>query len=123
MIKYQNQINNVKEDSESQEYYLINNVKKSISTEVQECYRFSNYLVDPNRRSFYTVVRILGFVLKFIQSLKNQCFKKQQHMQYEPAVPELSDKEINLAKQYFFKKSNIRSKTVLKTITISTNHN
>ena len=48
MIKYQNQINNVKEDSESQEYYLINNIKKSISSEVQECYRFSNYLVDPD---------------------------------------------------------------------------
>ena len=47
MIKYQNQINDAKEDSESQECYLINNIKKNISVEVQECYRFSDYLVDP----------------------------------------------------------------------------
>ena len=46
MIKYQNQINDVKEELESQEYYLINDIKKNISIEVQECCRFSNYLVE-----------------------------------------------------------------------------
>ena len=120
-IKYQNQINDAKEDSESQECYLI--IKKNISTISRKTsqlkfrsaiYRFSNYLVDPNRRSFHTVVRIFGFVLKFIQSLKSQCFKKQQHKQHKPAVPELSDKEINLAKQYFFRKATSEVKQFLK---------
>ena len=53
-------------------------------------------------------------MLKFIQSLKSQCFKKQQHIQHKLAVPELSDKEINLAKQYFFKKATSEVKQFLK---------
>ena len=114
MIKYQSQINDVKEDSESQECYLINDIKKNISIEVQECYRFSNYLVDPNKRSFHTVVRIFGFIIKFIQSRKSQCFKKQQDIQHKPAVLELSDKKINLAKLYFFKKVTSEVKQFLK---------
>ena len=114
VIKYQNQINDVKEDSESQECYLINNIKKHLSVEVQKCCRFSNYLMDPNRRSFHTVVRILGFTLKFIQSLKSQCFKKQQHIQHKAAVAELSDKEVNPAKQYFFKTATSEVKQFLK---------
>ena len=114
MIKYQNQINDVKEDSESQECYLISNIKKHLSIEVQKCYRFSNYLVDPSRRSFHTVVRILAFALKFIQSLKSQCFKKQQHIQHKPGVPELSDKKVNPAKQYFFKTATSEVKQFLK---------
>ena len=46
MIKYQNQINDVKEQLENQECYLINDIKKNISIEVQECNRFSNYPVE-----------------------------------------------------------------------------
>ena len=70
--------------------------------------------MDPNRRSFHTVVRILGFTLKFIQSLKSQCFKKQQHIQHKAAVAELSDKEVNPAKQYFFKTATSEVKQFLK---------
>ena len=56
VLKYQ-------ESLDVQDCYLVNTMKTIIPVEVQECYNFSNYLLDPNRRSFHITVRILGFVL------------------------------------------------------------
>ena len=53
VLKYQ-------ESLDVQDCYLVNTMKTIIPVEVQECYNFSNYLLDPNRRSFHTTVRILG---------------------------------------------------------------
>ena len=114
VIKNQNQTIDLQEDSESQGCYLINNIKKNIPTEVEECYKFSNYVIDPNRRSFHAVVRILGYVIKFIQCLKHQFFTKQHHKQPTTTISELSETEINLAKQYFFEKATSEVKQFLK---------
>ena len=40
-----------------------------VPKEVEDRYRFSQYLINPNRFKFRTVVRILSFVLLFIQML------------------------------------------------------
>ena len=59
-------------------YYAKEKQNKNISTKVTERYIYSNYLIDPNRHRFGIVVRIMAYVLKFInftkikQKLKNQ---------------------------------------------------
>ena len=59
-------------------YYAKEKRNKNIPTEVTERYVYSNYLIDPNRHRFGTIVRIMAYVLKFInftkikQKLKNQ---------------------------------------------------
>ena len=59
-------------------YYAKEKQNKNIPTEVTERFVYSNYLIDPNRHRFGTVVRIMAYVLKFVnftktkQKLKNQ---------------------------------------------------
>ena len=71
-------------------------------------------MLDPNRRSFHTTVRILGFVLRFIRNSKCPSSTKQQRKLQKPTISELSDEEINLSKQYFFKKATSEVKMYLK---------
>ena len=58
-------------------YYAKEKQNKNIPIEVTERYVYSNYLIDPNRHIFGTIVRIIAYVLKFInftkikQKLKN----------------------------------------------------
>ena len=107
VLKYQ-------ESLDVQDCYLVNTIKTIIPVEVQECYNFSNYLLDPNRRSFHTTVRILGFVLRFIRNSKCPSSTKQQRKLQKSTISELSDEEINLSKQYFFKKATSEVKMYLK---------
>ena len=53
--------------------------QKIIPHEVTECYKFSSYLLDPNKHRFRTVVRIMTFVLKFIKLLKTKLPGKLQN--------------------------------------------
>ena len=56
--------NNVYMSDEQQFYYNESiNVyqQKIIRLDVTECYKFSSYLLDPNKRRFRTVVRIMAF--------------------------------------------------------------
>ena len=62
-----------KHEDEHQNDYLATQVDNGLSCyqkmpqEVEECYKFSNYLIDPNKRRFKTFVRIIIFVLKFVK--------------------------------------------------------
>ena len=52
--------------------------KKRIDKEIQLRYRFSNYLIDPNRFRFRKVVRILGLVLTFLQKISKNINRIQK---------------------------------------------
>ena len=52
---------------------------KFVPNEVGERYKFSNYIIDPNKFRFQTIVRILGLGFLFIQ--KMIFLKKRQFCQ------------------------------------------
>lgn len=56
----------------------------------------SNYLIDPNHRSFSTVIRILAYVIKFCNITRKKSSSKST---------QLTNDEIHLAELYFFKKA------------------
>ena len=63
-----------KHEDEHQNAYLATQVENGISCyknvpqEVEECYKFSNYLIDPNS----STVRIIELVLKFVKNLRKK---------------------------------------------------
>ena len=75
-------------------------VARNIPEEVARRYKFSQYIIDPNRRRFRTVVRILAWVMKFIKILKNKV-KKKFHQNTENSSSEeprrLTDDDIKNA--------------------------
>ena len=93
-------------------YYAKEKQNKNIPTEVTERYVYSNYLIYPNRHRFGTVVRIMAYVLKFInftkikQKLKNQIkthIKKDIKECYR--FIKLSSEDIKASANYFFSKA------------------
>ena len=73
---------------------------KKIPNEVEERYKFSNYLLDPNRHvNFATITRIMAYVMRFCHN--SRCKKIQDRNLNE----ELSSTEIIAAERYFFKKA------------------
>ena len=87
--------------------------QKIIPHEVTECYKFSSYLLDPNKHRFRTVVRIMAFGLKFIKLVKRKSPKKFQN-NYDVNSIALSDEEILVAKEYFFRKATLEVKEFIK---------
>ena len=55
---------------------------KSIPVKVYEIYKFSKYFVYPNRHRFKIFIRIMTYVLRFINSLKKQKKKSRKIYQY-----------------------------------------
>ena len=93
-------------------YYAKEKQDKNIPTEVTERYVYSNYLIDPNRHRFGTIVRIMPYVLKFInftkikQKLKNQIkthIKKDIKECYK--FIKLWSEDIKASENYFFSKA------------------
>eukprot|EP00111_Clytia_hemisphaerica_P007088 TCONS_00020586-protein len=82
---------------------------------VQQRYKFSQYLIDPNRHRFSTVIRIFAYVRRYSKTLfnrsKDKSSSKSSNQQLQnikvdvSLVPMLTNKEIEEAEQYFFKKS------------------
>ena len=62
----------------------------------QERYQFSNYVIDPNLREFSSVIRILGYVYRFINNTR---------MKQRTFSTNLTDLEIKKAEMYYFKKA------------------
>ena len=50
----------------------VNSYQRKIPSSVLECYKFSKYVVDPNKARFKKVARIFGFVLRFIKKLQKK---------------------------------------------------
>ena len=107
--------NNVYTADKQQLYYNESiNVyqQKIIPHEVTECYKFSSYLLDPNKHRFRTLVKIMAFVLKFIKLVKTKSPQKFQNKDVNSIT--LSDEEIMAAKEYFFRKETVEVKRFIK---------
>ena len=74
-------------------------VTRKIPDEVIERYKFSQYIIDPNRHRFQMVTRILAWVMRFIKHLKIRISGKNPIGNH--AI--LSDEEIKKAEEYFFR--------------------
>ncbi|XP_066931129.1 uncharacterized protein [Clytia hemisphaerica] len=82
----------------------ISSTKSMIPEAVSNHYKYSNYLIDPNWRNFNHVIRVMAYVLKFINSFKKfhkpnpSASTKERHLL-------LNDADIERAKSYYFKKA------------------
>ena len=113
LLKY----NQVITDNEEKSVYAINyQLKSQVPKEVQECYQFSKYLLDPNKRRFKTVIRIIGFVFKFINNvqerLKGNLVNSSNYQNIKMVT--LSEEEIKASRLYFFKKATAEVKKFVK---------
>ena len=54
---------------------------KYVPSEVGERFKFSNYIINPTKYRFRTVVRILGLVFLFIEKINNKC-KGNRHFDF-----------------------------------------
>ena len=89
------------------------------SDKILERYLSSDYIVDPNRWKFSTVVRVVALVLRFIRKLRSATQEKKAANQGQRSHKKLNneeikslvagnvieDKEISEAKDYFYRKS------------------
>ena len=115
LIKYSPE----KHEDEHQNAYLATQVENGISCyknvpqEVEECYKFSNYLIDPNKRRFKTVVRIMALVLKFVKSLRKKGRPLQDLKQVSKVIL-FTENELKEAENYFFKEATLEVKKFAK---------
>ena len=86
-----------KEMNDTTIYFNLNH------NEILRRYEFSKYLIDPNKFSFHVIIRIMGYVYKFINLLR----QKKRILTKEI---NLNDNEIQLAKNYFYKKGTMEVK-------------
>ena len=105
ILNYHNQNCNSKTHMGQMNTYLVNEPNKyskevirqtsHVPDKVSHCHSFSNYLLDPNSRRFTTVIRILGFVQKFIKNLKRRSRKLPSDDEYKSEIKNilLADEE------------------------------
>ena len=99
-----------KSEAQKESHLQVHHSNK-LSSEVEEHYRFSNYVIDPNYRSFSKVIRILAYVIKFKNSLqqriKNNAIKSSKGGQAATTLNDshLNNEEIQAAESYFFQKA------------------
>ncbi|XP_066933238.1 uncharacterized protein [Clytia hemisphaerica] len=79
-----------------------------IPEEVGERYKFSSYLIDPNVKSFSTVVRIMGYVYRYFNNLRSKIRSNGllivlNHPITASDVPQLKEVEVQLGERYFLK--------------------
>ena len=100
------------------------------SEHILERYLSSDYIVDPNRWKFSTVIRVVALVKRFVKNLRNavevrretnsRCKKVEERKLNENELKNLaagnfiSDEEINTAKEYYYQKATQEIKTFLK---------
>ena len=90
----------------------------TISAEVGSRYAYSNYLLDPNKFRFRTVVRVIAIVLRFVNALKrkvNPCFSNEGSSASLEAVNfVLHDDDIKRGQNYYFRKATAEIKNFSK---------
>ncbi|XP_066910448.1 uncharacterized protein [Clytia hemisphaerica] len=95
--------------SEIKKELSVNQFEVHLSTtewldEFKKRYKFSGYIIDPNQHCFQKVIRILTFVMKFINQTR-----KSKHSSKPPSQDLMKD-----AESYFFRKGTIEVKHFLK---------
>ena len=108
---------------------------KYVPNQVGERYKFSRYLIDPNKFRFRTVIRILAVVFLFIQKISKNMSRPFQilenvkpcesnvgvyvvspihshgsNLQPKVAVVHLPENILNSAKKYYFRKATLEVK-------------
>jgi hypothetical protein len=75
-------------------------------------YKFSNYLIDPNKHRFRDVIRIMAIVLRFISKCRANCATSVSNSAQVNSNRKdisdtliLSDDDLNNAKNYYYKKA------------------
>ena len=77
--------------------------KRIVPNEVKERYKFSNYIIDPNKFRFRKVIRILALVMLFIKNLKRKIQIKEGR--YIPnSKNEIQNHNINIPKEFWNEK-------------------
>ena len=96
-------------------------ISRRVPTEVMDRYQFSKYVVDPNRRSFSMVIRILAIVMKYIKILHERITRKPNAVIDAKVQKQiiLSEEELKAAEYYFFKKGTLEMKQFYKEETYS----
>ncbi|XP_066919855.1 uncharacterized protein [Clytia hemisphaerica] len=94
--------------SEVNKEVYVHHVAPIIPEEVGERYKFSSYLIDPNVKSFSTVVRIMGYVYRYFNNLRSKIRSNGllivlNHPITASDVPQLKEVEVQLGERYFLK--------------------
>ena len=96
------------------------NFNCNVPDDVSLRYSFSNYVVDPNKFRFKTVIRVLALVQRFIKRLKYATKNKQSRIPTTRSKSKssnqqiINDDDIKEAEDYFFEKATIEVKHFVK---------
>ena len=83
---------------------------RKVSDEVISRYTFSNYIIDPVKRRFSQVIRILALVYRFIVNCRNSSRIKSNYQTIEGDTIILSNDELLDAKKYLWRKATLEVK-------------
>ena len=115
LLKYNSEM---MENSKDQNlYFTINgeSILRKIPNEVEDCYRFSNYLIDSNKKRLKTIIRIFAFVLRFVNKLKSKLRSRKIKSQIQSSKNILlTEEEIKASEQHLVKKATLEVKHCLK---------
>ena len=82
-----------------------------VPNQVSDRYAFSNYIIDPNKFRFSSVIRILAIVIKFIKNLKHFASNPGTYKMYTTKLKSkpssalsISENILKESEEYFFKK-------------------
>lgn len=86
---------------------------QNVPSEVEERYRFNNYVIDPNKFRLQKVIRILAIVILFIKNLKKKVGRLMNNSNSISCIPSLFTSENN---QYLVTegKSNCQSGSIFQ---------
>lgn len=80
------------------ETITLDGCQKKTPNEVLECYKFSKYVLDPNRARFNKFINIFAFVIRFMKRLQPRTLQKTSYRGVS------SDEDISASENCFFKK-------------------
>ena len=86
LIKSNIAYNNRQLSVEYSESYAV--LSKGVLNNIGERYKFSHYIIDPNKFRFRKVVRILSLVFLFIRNIKSQMNKSSNLIVCETKLPD-----------------------------------
>ena len=113
-------------------YYNCALVTRTVPEEVKERYSYSQYIIDPNKHDFKHVVRVVGYMLRFVNNCKQKLNSRKSQGDstvLAKAVPDMiqnssidlvsemiieQEEEYQQAERYFFQKAYMEIKQFLK---------
>ena len=118
---YHEQSSHVATEAESSDY------ARKVPDQVAERYKFSNYVVDPNKYEFLGTVRIIAIIQRFINKIRESIAKQRTPLQKtvrfklqaetpvsEKPILTFTDNELQEAAKYLFRKATNEVKHFLK---------